>query len=248
MNRVLFAIIGIYLIAAPAQAQGRGAASGNTQNAWWTDNALMTRLGLTDLQKQRIEGSFQSYRQSLTSAKDSLEREEAQLSRLLDADSVDRSAVLLQINKVIQARGEMERVNAAMTVEMREQLTRTQWTQLQSQQNGTRAGGGSGGPAPANPAREPLAGRFAADKPVTLDAKVTEFRFQDPRSLVFFEAVGKEGKIESWTGEMGPARTLSQAGWNASTLKPGDRVVIEGQHSLDPNENLVSIRVLRRVP
>ena len=108
----------------------------------------MARLGLTDLQKSRIESSFQAYRPSLTSAKETLEKEEAQLSRLLDADSIDRSAVSLQVNRVIQARSEMERVNATMTLEMREQLTRAQWAQLQ-QPNGGRGGrGGGAGPAP----------------------------------------------------------------------------------------------------
>jgi len=33
---------------------------------------------------------------------------------------------------VIQSRGEVERETAAMTLEMREQLTRTQWMKLQS--------------------------------------------------------------------------------------------------------------------
>jgi Spy/CpxP family protein refolding chaperone len=67
------------------------------------------------------------------------QEQEAQLSKLLDADSIDRGAVFTQINRVIQARGEMERVNATMTLEMREQLTRGQWTQLQASQPNLRA-------------------------------------------------------------------------------------------------------------
>src|SRR5262249_30692823 len=125
-NRVLAAFIGTCLFVAGSPATGsaqRGASAGNLQNAWWTDSALMTRLGLTEVQKLRIESTFQAYRQNLTSAKDTLEKEEAQLSKLLDADSIERSAVTIQVNKVIQARSEMERVNAAMSVEMREQLT-----------------------------------------------------------------------------------------------------------------------------
>jgi len=234
-------------LAGSQTAQGRVAPVGNSQNAWWTDTALMTRLGLTDTQKLRIESSFQAYRLILTSAKDTLEREEAQLSRLLDVDSVDRSTVMLQVNKVIQARSEMERVNAAMTVEMREQLTRSQWAQLQA---GARGGGGRGStPAGGTPAPDSFAARFAADKPVTLDGKVTDFKFQDPHVLIVIDVVGSDGKISSWTGEMGSATTLgSRMGWTSSTLKPGERVVMEGSHSLDPNENLINIRSIRRVP
>src|SRR5262245_19168918 len=59
-------------------------------SAWWTDTALMTRLGLSDVQKARIENIFQTHRQNLTTTKDALEKEEAQLSKLLAADPIDR--------------------------------------------------------------------------------------------------------------------------------------------------------------
>jgi len=99
--------------------------------AWWTNTALVQRLGLTDDQKAKIERTFENHRQSIVSSTELLEKEEAQLARLLEADPVDRNAVLTQIDRVVQARGEMERVNAGMTMEMREILTRAQWMQLQ---------------------------------------------------------------------------------------------------------------------
>ena len=102
--------------------------------AWWTNTALVARLGLTDVQKSRIESTFEAHRQNLVSSKELLEKEEAQLARLLEAEAIDRSAVFTQINRVTQARGEMERANATMTLEMREQLTRAQWMQLQGAQ------------------------------------------------------------------------------------------------------------------
>lgn len=268
-NRVLSAFIGICVVTAAAQAQrggaravaptnvqdvvaplaatqnvpGRGAPA--AQTAWWTDTALMARLGLTDLQKSRIESSFLAYKQNLTSAKETLEKEEAQLSRLLDADSIDRSAVQLQTQKVILARGEMERLNAAMTLEMREQLTRAQWVQLQ-QPNGGRGGRG-GGPV-ANPAPDSFAAKYAADKPITLEGTVTEFKFQDPHSFVIVDAAGRDGRIMSWTGELAPATLLARQGWTATTLKPGDRVVIQGAEAHDPSLNAVNVRSIRRLP
>lgn len=102
--------------------------------AWWSNAALVTRLGLTDAQKNRIEATFEAHRQGLVSSKEQLEKEEAQLAKLLDAESVDRSSIFTQINRVIQARGEMERTSATMTLEMREQLTRAQWAELQASQ------------------------------------------------------------------------------------------------------------------
>ena len=101
-------------------------------NAWWTNTALVQRLGLTDDQKAEIERAFENHRLRIVSNTELLEKEEAQLARLLEAEPLDRNAVLTQIDHVTQARGEMERENSAMTLEMREQLTRTQWMQLQS--------------------------------------------------------------------------------------------------------------------
>jgi hypothetical protein len=124
---------------------GRGAAPGDVPiakrplqriywnarpGAWWTNTALVTQLGLTDDQKAKIEKAFENHRQKLQSSTELLDKEEAQLALLLAAESIDRNAILTQIDRVIQARAEMERENAAMTLEMRESLTRAQWMQL----------------------------------------------------------------------------------------------------------------------
>ena len=104
-------------------------------SAWWTNTALLTRLGISDDQKLRIERTFEAHKQNLTTSKDQLEKEESQLDKLLAADSLDRGGITTQINRVVQARGEMERINSLMTLEMREVLTKAQWTQLQAQSN-----------------------------------------------------------------------------------------------------------------
>ena len=105
-----------------------------SQGAWWTNSATITRLGLTDDQKNRIEKTFESHRQDLASRTDTLNKEEAQLAKLLEADPLDRNAVFAQIDRVTQARSELERANSVMTLEMREVLTRAQWMQLQPPQ------------------------------------------------------------------------------------------------------------------
>lgn len=135
--------------------------------AWWTNKALVERLGLTDDQKAKIERAFENHRQTIVSTTGLLEKEEAQLARLLEAETIDRNAVLTQTDRVIQARGEMERANAAMTLEMREHLTRAQWLQLPRTQatiryfdvTGNRTGGpGQRGPAPTPPPSPPAPG------------------------------------------------------------------------------------------
>ena len=118
-----------------------GGASWTGGGAWWTNAAVIQRLGLTDDQKARLERAFENHRQTLVTSTGLLEKEETQLARLLEAETIDRSAVFTQIDRVTQARGEVERANSAMTLEMREQLTRAQWMQLQSPVQRVRVGG-----------------------------------------------------------------------------------------------------------
>ena len=162
-NRVLSVLFVLFMMSATAIAQapaqrsggGRGVAGGvpgadvvaelrnllkvlpnNTQNAgaWWTNPNLVQRLGISDDQKTKLDRAFENHRQQIVSSTALLEKEEAQLARLLQAEPLDRNAVFSQIDRVAQARSEMERANSAMTFEMRESLTRAQWMQLQSPQ------------------------------------------------------------------------------------------------------------------
>ena len=107
--------------------------NGGALGAWWTNANLVTRLGLTDDQKSKIEKAFENHRQNLTDESTQLDKQESQLAALLAADPVDHNAVLSQIDHVAQARADLERTNSAMTLEMREVLTAAQWQQLQSQ-------------------------------------------------------------------------------------------------------------------
>jgi Spy/CpxP family protein refolding chaperone len=100
--------------------------------AWWTEASVIARLGLSDDQKTKIERAFENHRLTLISNRTTLEKEEAQLTQLINTERLDRNAVSGQILRVVNARAEMERTNAAMMLEMREQLTMTQWAQLQA--------------------------------------------------------------------------------------------------------------------
>jgi len=102
--------------------------------AWWTNTTVVAQLALTEDQKSKIGRAFENHSRNIMNDSSFLEKEEMQLARLLEADPVDHVAVLNQTNRVIQSRGEVERETAAMTLEMREQLTRDQWMKLQEMQ------------------------------------------------------------------------------------------------------------------
>jgi len=165
--------------------------------AWWMDPATVQRLGLTDDQKAKIDRAFENHRQRMISTTAQLEKEEAQLSRLLETDPLDRGAILTQIDRVVQARGEVELVNSAMTLEMREYLTRAQWTQLTSPPQRVRVGAAV---AAANlisqipPAYPESARQAGIQGPVTLEVEIS-----------------REGTVESVRAVAGEPQLLQAA-------------------------------------
>jgi len=159
-------LFGLFLISSTAQAQGTTADDINmlreleraknlqerrltrndlnstpgTSGAWWTNSTIIAGLGLSEDQKAKIARAFDNHSRNIVNNSALLEKEEAQLARLLEADSVDHGAVLNQTNRVIQSRAEVERETAVMTLEMREQLTRPQWLKLKEIQAQSNSG------------------------------------------------------------------------------------------------------------
>jgi hypothetical protein len=65
-------------------------------------------------------------------------------------------------------------------------------------------------------------------KLTTLKGTVTEFRFMNPHSEIFFEATDANGKIQKWIAEAVSVTSMSRDGWTKNILKPGDRINITG--------------------
>jgi len=94
---------------------------------WWTDPALVQKLGLTADQQNRIDALFQQSRLKLIDLSAGLQKAEAIMEPLLEADRPDESQVLAQIDRVAQARAELEKANARMLLGFRGVLTQDQW-------------------------------------------------------------------------------------------------------------------------
>jgi len=91
-------------------------------------------LGLSEDQKKRIDAIVERSAQVLARNRADLEREEATLARMMEAETLEPSKVVsAQIDRVVRARGELEKTNSRVTLEIREILTHAQWLQLQTQ-------------------------------------------------------------------------------------------------------------------
>jgi Spy/CpxP family protein refolding chaperone len=114
---------------------------------------MVQRLALTAEQQKQIEAVFQSNRVKLIDLDGSLQKEELALEPLLDTDPVDSSKALPQIDRVAQARAELEKANARMLLGFRGVLNKEQWSKLQT---GSRPGpppGRDNPPPPRNGGR-----------------------------------------------------------------------------------------------
>lgn len=68
---------------------------------------------------------------------------------------------------------------------------------------------------------------FDMQKTVKFNATVTEFKWTNPHSFMHIDVAAAGGTTESWTIEMTSPNNLINAGWRRSSLKTGDKVVVE---------------------
>ncbi len=119
---------------------GHGGMGMGMGGRWWKNSELVKKLGLSDSQVQQIEKAFQDHRMQLIDLRATLEKQEAILQPLVDAERPDEAKVLAQIDKVAQARADLEKSNARMLLAIRRILTVDQWKQLQAQRMGPMGG------------------------------------------------------------------------------------------------------------
>jgi periplasmic protein CpxP/Spy len=98
---------------------------------WWNNAKIVEKLNLTDDQRKAMDDIYQQHREQLIDLRASVEKAEVEMQPMLSADQPNESAVLAQIDKVAQARAELEKANARFLFELRSKLTPDQWKQVQ---------------------------------------------------------------------------------------------------------------------
>jgi DNA/RNA endonuclease YhcR with UshA esterase domain len=65
-------------------------------------------------------------------------------------------------------------------------------------------------------------------EPYTVTGTVVEFQFLNPHCIITLEMKDESGAVQKWQGELTSPNHLIRAGWNAETVKPGDKVTLTG--------------------
>ncbi len=92
---------------------------------------MAQKLGLTADQQKKMDEIFQQHRLKLIDLNASLQKEEAILEPLVESDQPEESKIATQIDRVAQARAELEKANARMLLGIRRVLNPDQWKKLQ---------------------------------------------------------------------------------------------------------------------
>ena len=93
---------------------------------------MVEKLGLTPEQQKKMDEVFQQSRVKLIDLTASLDKEEAALEPLVSTEQPDADKIRIQINRVADARSELEKANANMLLGLRLLLTPNQWKSLQA--------------------------------------------------------------------------------------------------------------------
>ena len=121
---------------------------------WWNNPKIVEKLKLNEDQRKAMDDIFQKHREKLVDLRANLEKAEIEMEPLVKADQPTESAVMSQIDKVAQARAELEKANARFLFALRAKLTPEQWKQVQDfrqnhdgmHRDWRRDGRGPGGP------------------------------------------------------------------------------------------------------
>ena len=89
---------------------------------WWKDPKVVKELGLTPDQSAKIDNIFRTTFPQLRQSSEELDRQEAELSRLI-ANMADEGTVVHQIDKVESVRASLNKTRTLMLLHMVRKLT-----------------------------------------------------------------------------------------------------------------------------
>jgi Spy/CpxP family protein refolding chaperone len=154
LRQIIIAGAAVLATVAAAGAQGfgggQGAGTGRMMNrppmerafgsmgagnkGWWNNPGIIERLKLTDEQRKGMDAILLQHREKLIDLRANLEKAELAMQPLMGADTPNDAAITAQIDKVVQARADLERANARFLLAIRDKLNADQWKQIQTVQ------------------------------------------------------------------------------------------------------------------
>ena len=99
---------------------------------WWNNPTVIERLKLTDDQRKEMDQILLAHREKLIDMRAAVEKAELEMEPLVGADQPNEQGILAQIDKIAQARAELEKANARFLLAIRAKLTPDQFKELKT--------------------------------------------------------------------------------------------------------------------
>lgn len=147
-QRIAAFLVGVLVCGFAAGAQGPGLGAGpgfgthrpplertlgsGPAGRWWNEPAMVEKLNLSDDQRKSMDAILLEHREKLVDMHGAVEKAELGMEPLMGADQPNEQAILAQIDKIAQARADLEKANARFLLAIRAKLTPDQWKQLQA--------------------------------------------------------------------------------------------------------------------
>ena len=98
---------------------------------WWDDRATVKSLRLSPEQRTRMDAIFEQNRGELQARFEAVRQAEMQMEELARSDAPDEAALFAQIDRVAQARAELEKANTHLLLQIRREMDAEQIRRLE---------------------------------------------------------------------------------------------------------------------
>lgn len=98
---------------------------------WWDDKHFAKQLRLSTDQQHRMDSIFEQNRGVLLKRFEELQQEEGRMEELTHARTLDENALFAQIDRVAQARADLEKANTHLLFQIRNEMDAEQITRLE---------------------------------------------------------------------------------------------------------------------
>lgn len=98
---------------------------------WWDDKSFAKNLKLRPEQQTHMDAIFEQNKNTLVSRLEGLRHAESQMEEVAKSPNPDETAIFAQIDRVAQARAELEKANTHMLLQIRKEMDADQITRLE---------------------------------------------------------------------------------------------------------------------
>jgi Spy/CpxP family protein refolding chaperone len=99
---------------------------------WWDDRGFAKNLKLRPEQQTRMDAIFEQNRGSLIASFQNVQQAQAQMEELSRSPAPDESALFAQIDRVAQARAELQKATTHMMLQLRKEMDADQLKRLEN--------------------------------------------------------------------------------------------------------------------